>query len=163
MNIRVTCNFCPCLGATMGSVSMGGSRSSIPISSSSAAAGAKRGSKASILTADESKKPAAGFGGGFGPRGSLKEPESTLSPQVNALHNKWKHVWLMSMDRRRKLQVGPGKGVYGRHGCCCILSMVRIPRNLFSSTLTISISFSSSSTLLFARRICWKSPRNWTS
>ena len=84
--------------------SAGGSRSSIPVPTGGlgTTAGAKRGSKASILSADEGKKPAAGFGAA---RGSIKEPEPSLSPQVNALHNKWRHVWLMSMDRRRKLQV----------------------------------------------------------
>ena len=90
----------------MGPSSMGGSGSSIPIPTSAlgGAAGAKRGSRASIPTADD-KKPAAAFGGAGPARGSVKEPEVTLSPQVNALHNKWRHVWLMSMDRRRKLQV----------------------------------------------------------
>ena len=117
------CNFRFSLGATMGSASRGGSRSSIPISSTGAA-GANRGSRPSIPTADESKKPAAAFGGGFAPRGSLKEPESTLSPQVNALHNKWKHVWLLSMDRRRKLQVGPVKDVHIRHCYFCVLLTV---------------------------------------
>ena len=83
---------------------MGGRQSSIPIPSGGlgTAASSKRGSRASILPADESKKPAAAFGPGAN---RSKDQEATLSPQVNALHNKWRHVWLMSMDRRRKLQV----------------------------------------------------------
>lgn len=31
------------------------------------------------------------------------EPEFT-NPRVGALFNKWRGVWLMAMDRRRKLQ-----------------------------------------------------------
>ena len=86
--------------------SMGGSRSSIPVPTSGMGGGgacAKRGSRALIPTAD--KSASAAFGGAGAARASLREPEVALSPQVNALHNKWRHVWLMTMDRRRKLQV----------------------------------------------------------
>ena len=31
-------------------------------------------------------------------------PDASRNPRVAALHNKWKQVWLMAMDRRRRLQ-----------------------------------------------------------
>lgn len=31
-------------------------------------------------------------------------PETSRNPRVSALNNKWKQVWLMAMDRRRRLQ-----------------------------------------------------------
>ena len=55
-------------------------------------------------------------------------PDPSRNPRVAALHNKWKQVWLMAMDRRRRLQDALDRQA---EVSCCIYRTVQSPGMIY--------------------------------